>query len=224
MRRDKLSRYAVVAYVQNFFAWLRRLGLATWNIVFGNRQVEMREFFKGIQVQISELSTRVVIQRAGSAAALLVLVTAIGALFASAPGVLSVIAIVSGVLWPDWLGAAWLRMLNIVDETRARGRGEAADGSVSTFQVTPTSSPRNASTKAPRFHYFERKDGSKRYYRAGRPLLVFRELKGADPDNSGQLRSFFSSINPFSQKESGQMATRRGPFAFLRRGDRSGAP
>lgn len=41
---------------------------------------------------------------------------------------LSLLAIVSGVLWPDWLGAAWLRMLNIVDETRARGRGEGRMG------------------------------------------------------------------------------------------------
>mmetsp|Transcript_24889 Transcript_24889/g.54271 ORF Transcript_24889/g.54271 Transcript_24889/m.54271 type:complete len:666 (-) Transcript_24889:2362-4359(-) len=197
-RQDRLSRYVVVAYIQNFFAWLRRLGLATWQVVFGNRQFEMSEFFKGIQVQISELSARVVIQRAGSAAALLVLVTAIGALFASAPGMLSVIAIVSGVLWPDWLGAAWLRMLNIVDETRALGR-QGTDGSASTTSsVAPT---RNSATKPPRFHYFERKDGSKRYYRTGRPLLVLRELKGADSDtsNSGQLRNFFSSINPFSQ-------------------------
>lgn len=190
-----MSQYVVVVYIQNFFAWLRRLGLATWNVVFGNRQFEMGEFFKGIQVQISELSTRIVIQRAGSAAALLVLVTTIGALFASAPGMLSLIAIVSGVLWPDWLGAAWLRMLNIVDETRARGRGQGTDGSASTSSVA------NPATKPPRFHYFERKDGSKRYYRTGRPLLVFRELKGADSDtsNSGQLRNFFSSINPFSR-------------------------
>lgn len=225
-RADSVSKYATIKYIQNFGAWVRRIFFASWNIVAGERQGELRELFAGIKIQLKELmDTRVVIQRAGSAISLLVLVNAIGALFASSPGVLSLLACVSGIIWPDWAGLTVERMLRITDETRALGRGEST-GSVSSGLLGTSLSSASSSSQASepvRFSFFERKDGSKRYYRTGRPLVAWTKLRG---EGQGQEKNFLAAVNPFKVRGKKDTKTstsnksrteENGPFAFFRK-------
>ena len=201
-RKDRMSKNAVVKYIQNFFAWMRRVLIAGWNIVAVDRQGELKEFVAGIKVQLSKLmSTRVVIQRAGSAISLLVLVNFIGALFASSPGVLSMVALICGIIWPDWAGLTLERIMNIVDETRALGRGEDSRRSSSLVSI-PSSSSAQASEPV-RFSFFERRDGSKRFYRTGRPLIAWTKLNGENQSEKTpeqHVNNFLLAINPFADR------------------------
>ena len=223
-RKDRISKNAVVQYIQNFFAWVRRIFFSVWNIVAVDRQGELKELVAGVKVQLSELmSTRVVIQRAGSAISLLVLVNFIGALFASSPGVLSMVALICGIIWPDWAGLTLERIMNIVDETRALGRGEDSRRS-SSLVSTPSSSSAQASEPV-RFSFFERRDGSKRFYRTGRPLVAWTKLNGENQsENTPEqyVNNFLSAINPFRAKEGVEPKNetngkQNGPLAFFRR-------
>ena len=228
-RKDSVSKNAAIKYLQNFGAWVRRVFFATWDLVAGERQGELKELLAGIKVQLTELmDTRVVIQRAGSAISLLVLVNAIGALFASSPGVLSLLACVSGIIWPDWAGLTFERMLRIADETRALGRGESTrSGSSVLLSASVSASPLMHQASEPvRFSFFERKDGSKRYYRAGKPLVAWTKLKGEEQDKKTtkqQENIFLAAINPF-KKRAKEMKTsssnesnteKNGPFVFF---------
>lgn len=215
-RADSVSKYAAIKYLQNFGAWVRRVFFATWNIIAGERQGELRELLAGIKVQVTELmDTRVVIQRAGSAISLLVLVNAIGALFASSPGVLSLLACVIGIIWPDWAGLTLERMLRIADETRALGRGEStrSAGSSVLLSASAAASPLSSPASEPvRFSFFERKDGSKRYYRTGKPLVAWTKLKGEEQDRKTteqQENNFLAAINPFKARAKKEMKTSR---------------
>ena len=223
-RKGRMSKNAVVKYIQNFFAWMRRVLIAGWNIVAVDRQGELKEFVAGIKVQLSKLmSTRVVIQRAGSAISLLVLVNFIGALFASSPGVLSMIALICGIIWPDWAGLTLERIMNIVDETRALGRGE--DSRRSSSLVSTTSSSSAQASEPVRFSFFERRDGSKRFYRTGRPLVAWTKLNGekqSEKTPEQHVNNFLLAINPFRAKEGEKpnnykSTKEKGPLAFFRR-------
>ena len=213
-RADSVSKYAAIKYLQNFGAWVRRVFFATWNIIAGERQGELKDLLVGIKVQVTELmDTRVVIQRAGSAISLLVLVNAIGALFASSPGVLSLLACVIGIIWPDWAGLTLERMLRIADETRALGRGEStmSAGSSVLLSASAAASPLTSPASEPvRFSFFERKDGSKRYYRTGKPLVAWTKLKGGEQDRKTteqQENNFLAAINPFKARAKKEMKT-----------------
>jgi hypothetical protein len=224
-RKDSMSENAVVKYIQNFFAWVRRIFLASWNIFTVERQGELKELVAGVKVQLSELmSTRVVIQRAGSAISLLVLVNFIGALFASSPGVLSMVALICGIIWPDWAGLTLERIMNIVDETRALGRGEDSRRS-SSLVSTPSSSSAQVSEPV-RFSFFERRDGSKRLYRTGRPLVAWTKLNGENQSENTpeqHVNNFLSAINVFKVRAKGVKSNnesntkQNGPLAFFRR-------
>jgi hypothetical protein len=223
-RKDSVSKYAAIKYIQNFFAWVRRVFFATWNLVAGERQGELKDLLVGIKVQLLELmNTRVVIQRAGSAISLLVLVNAVGALFASSPGVLSLIACVGGIIWPDWAGLTFERMLNIADETRALGRGELTR-SGSPLLVSALSSSSSQESEPVEFSFFERNDGSKRYYRTGRSVISWTRLKGGDQGQKTteqQVNKFLSAINPFKVRAKEETKTNKptqnGPFGFFRK-------
>ena len=106
-------------------------------------------------------------------------------------------------------------MLRIADETRALGRGEStrSAGSSVLLSASAAASPLSSPASEPvRFSFFERKDGSKRYYRTGKPLVAWTKLKGEEQDRKTteqQENNFLAAINPFKARAKKEMKTSR---------------
>ena len=116
------------------------------------------------------------------------------------------------------------RIMNIVDETRALGRGE--DSRRSSSLVSTTSSSSAQASEPVRFSFFERRDGSKRFYRTGRPLVAWTKLNGENQSEKTpeqHVNNFLLAINPFRAKEGVKpnnyksKTKEKGPLAFFRR-------
>ena len=211
---NERSRYRLLALTQNVLAGLRIGANKAWSIVAGKRRGEIGEFFSGLKAQLLEMSAETVVQRAGSAVTLLVLTSAVGALFASAPGVLSFLAFASGILWPDWVNEAYYRMINIIEETKARGRGEGqkAATAADSARSSPNNSRKGTRDAGPKYHYFVREDGSKRWYRTAQsPCRRIKERPEATP-KQGPLERFLS-WRPFQGKD--EKMAREGEGSWL---------
>ena len=107
--------------------------------------------------------------------------------------------------------SAWL---SIDDEAMALRRS-------SSLVSTPSSSSAQASEPV-RFSFFERRDGSKRYYRTGKPLVAWTKLNGENQsDNTPEqhVNNVLSAINPFKVRANGESnaSKQNGPWAFFRK-------
>lgn len=175
----KKSRYRIVQYAYDVTAWCRRLVVALWNAVTGGGASDLQELMRGIRINIEESKLQEWSARIGASMAALITCYCVGVLFAVAPMVLGLLAITTGVLFPSWLSGAFEQLTSLVEETRARGRGEQ--------EVTPSSSRSSRRSLLSggklkkgdgkfdknRYHFFVRDDGTKKWYRTGQPLSWF---------------------------------------------------
>jgi len=115
--------------------------------------------------------------RVGAAIMALISVTMVGSMYAIAPRFLGLIAIATGVIWPTWVPELWDRIKLLTAEFAATGRGEEIQSSDSTSHSgIPTSlSQQFGLYDKKRYSYYQRQDGSRRWYRTGQP--AFRREK-----------------------------------------------
>jgi len=126
-----------------------------WQLITGGERTELDELIKGIQQSFSELNFETVGQQIGSGLSALVVVNIVGTLFLISPGLIGVVCFVCGVIWPTWIGGAYRRLAKKISDTAAKGRRELALKSFASEG---------------RYHYFLRDDGTKRWYRTGKPM------------------------------------------------------
>jgi hypothetical protein len=96
-----------------------------------------------------------------------------GALYAISAPMLTVLAVLLGVIWPSWVPELAARLQDIFDETRARGRGDED------YESSRSSSMNMARVMGrydkKKYHYYKRPDGSKQYYRTGQSYFRFTD-------------------------------------------------
>ncbi len=170
------SKYRLVQYVIDFGSWLKKFFSAVWNALTGSGSNELLDVFNGVKIQIRELNLEIVSQRMGAAIAALLAVNIVGAMFALAPSLLGVLAVLCGMVWPNWVGSAYQRIKDLVEDTRARGRGETRK------VVTANNSNTLGKAKTPivdkkNFNYFINDNGRKQWYRTGQSIFSKPESK-----------------------------------------------
>ena len=183
----KRSKYRIVQIGNEALDFFKRLCRALWGSFRGNN--DLKEMVNGIKMGFQELNLEIVSQRMGAAIAALVAVNFVGALFAVAPYLLGLSAIIAGIVWPNWMGDTAKRVKDVVDETRAKGRGEAM---VKREQ-------RKKEAKLPMvdkntFAFYVGKDGKKKWYRTGQS---YRNSK----DKESNAKFDFSSLLPWLNTE-----------------------
>lgn len=156
------SKYRLIQVVIDVTDWFKRLFHALWRAVRGGDNKEMNEIIKGIRIGFQELNLEVMSQRTGAAIAALVAVNFVGALFAVAPYLLGATAIVFGAIWPNWMGNTAKVIKEVIDETRARGRGEQI-----TREQTQQRKEKLPFVDKKSFSFYIGKDGKKKWYRTG---------------------------------------------------------
>jgi len=193
------SKYRLIQYITSITSWSKKFFRALANTLTGSgNDGELREIALGVKVQLSELlKLEVVSQRMGAAIAALVLVNLIGAMFAIAPSLLAFLSIVAGIVWPDWVAVGYREFRNLVDRTRARGRGEDKVWDTSggeeerggenkgsrRRQLAPKRSRKRRDNRTPsrdsdrlvdrnNFHYYTKDDGTKKWYRTGQSKFL----------------------------------------------------
>lgn len=179
------SKYRLIQYAIDIIDWLKRFTIALWGTITGSGNSDLREILMGIKSSMVELNLEIVSQRAGASAAALIGVNLIGALFALAPQLLGLCAIICGIVWPNWLGVMFQSINEVMENMRARGRGEKRENQ------TDFSTKLKGKTPVDRknFHYFIDKSGKKSWYRTGQSF--FKKIEETND-------SFFS----FMKKES----------------------
>eukprot|EP00551_Chaetoceros_affinis_P005296 CAMPEP_0203683896 /NCGR_PEP_ID=MMETSP0090-20130426/47757_1 /ASSEMBLY_ACC=CAM_ASM_001088 /TAXON_ID=426623 /ORGANISM="Chaetoceros affinis, Strain CCMP159" /LENGTH=838 /DNA_ID=CAMNT_0050553053 /DNA_START=174 /DNA_END=2687 /DNA_ORIENTATION=+ len=195
-REKKRSKYRLVQYAIDVGFWFKKAFAAIWSVVTGGGTSELTEMFRGIKIQIRELNTEIISQRMGAAMAALLAVNIVGALFAVAPYLLGVIAVLSGMIWPNWLGSGYQRIKTIVEDTRARGRGEKKKKK----QQININAPKKKIPLIDRsnFHFFIKENGRKQWYRTGQSMFSkFEEEKSNNIFNF----NFFNDQNKKEKKK-----------------------
>ena len=181
-RAKKKSRYRIVQACYDVADWFGRFlrgmrkRIRTWMESDGDG-LGWREFLRGVWTDVQTSSEWDAMRvRLGAVIAAMMAVNLLGAIFSISPPFLFSAAALFGLIWPTWATELVARLRFLVDETRARGRGEGDRGrSPSSTGIRMTSSPVvNAARLLGRYdknkyHYYRRLDGSKRYYRTGQP-------------------------------------------------------
>lgn len=170
------SKYRLVQYVIDIGAWFKKFFLAVWNAITGGGSNELLDVVNGVKIQIRELNLEIVSQRMGAALAALIAVNVVGAMFALAPSLLGILAVASGMIWPSWLGSGYQRIKDLIEETRARGRGEkrkvASGNNNAQFPMLDKNN----------FNYFVNNDGKKQWYRTGQSMFArYSKSEGKKP-------------------------------------------
>jgi hypothetical protein len=119
------SEYRVVQWYYNAREWCRRLLSGMWNAFTGGESAELKEALRGIRINISTSALDDVGTKLGAAIAALTTVYLVGSLFAIAPVLLGILAVVSGLVWPTWMPEFIERVREQLDDIRAQGRGES---------------------------------------------------------------------------------------------------
>lgn len=178
-RAQRKSRYRVVQSLYDGKYWVTRYTKKTWKrLRTSNWSETMQEYWQGIctdVVQGSSWGTRI-----WAVLASLIAVNITGALFAISPTLLAIISIIVGIAWPSWVSEFLNRLKEVTLETRVRGRGGNIYNNVEGFPGQRlVNAARDGNTAKllgrydkDRYHYFRRKDGSKRYYRTGQSLFT----------------------------------------------------
>jgi len=179
LKRGKRSKYRVVQYAIDIGYWFKRFFLAAWNAITGGNNNELVDVLNGIKIQIRELNLEIISQRMGAAVAALILVNIVGAMFALAPPLLGVMAVIAGMIWPSWVVSASQKLKDLVEETRARGRGEIPSKAVTTNKKT-TSNIASPMVEKKNFHFFLNEKGRKQWYRTGQSMFSKVEEKKSD--------------------------------------------
>jgi hypothetical protein len=172
----KRSKYRLIQVVIDVTDWFKRLFRAIWSALRGGDNKELNEIVKGVRVGFQELNLEVASQRTGAAIAALVAVNLIGALFAVAPYLLGATALVSGAIRPNWMGNTAKIIKEVIEETRARGRGEQV------IKEQKQKREKLPFVDKKSFHYYIGKDGKKRWYRTGQS---YRNINGGQKTGGG---------------------------------------
>ena len=146
----------IVRIANEVSSFVTRFFLALWKLVTGGGSTELDEVLKGIQKSFTELNFETVGQQIGSGLSALVAVNVVGTLFLISPGLVGAFCFICGVVWPTWIGGAYRRILERFSDIAAKGRREMALQSFASEG---------------RYHYFLQEDGTKRWYRTGKPVL-----------------------------------------------------
>lgn len=195
-RNRKRSKYRLVQYVQDFGFWLKKFFHAVWNAVTGGGSNELVDVLNGVKIQLRELNLEIVSQRMGAALAAILAVNIVGAMFAIAPSLLGFLAVLSGLIWPNWVGAGYQRIKDLIAETSARGRGEQR-------KVVKTNNSATSNSKAPmvdrqNFNFFVDDNGKKQWYRTGQSM--FSRLDDEKSKKRFNL-NFFNNPEPQEEKK-----------------------
>merc|ERR1712038_2054869 len=153
------------------------------DFVTGRLNGELKEFVKGIQIQLSSMNLDIFSERLGAIAAALFFVNFIGILFALAPYLLGLVAIIIGCVFPNFVGESVQQIQDVLAETRASGRGEKHTRKKS--KPKKTSIIDNLWVDRNKFSYFLRKDGTKQWYR------IVRSNKEKNDNGIGSPFDFF---------------------------------
>lgn len=167
LKKSRKSKYRVVQCWYNVVGWFRRMITATWDALTGGGSSELGEILRGIRSNVSESRLQEIGPRLGAAMLALVTVTMVGAIYALAPKFLAIVAVFTGVVWPTWVAELFDRVKLLLDEFKARGRGEQME--VETKSPSPLA--RFNIYDKNRYFFYRREDGSKRWYRTGRPAF-----------------------------------------------------
>jgi hypothetical protein len=179
-RSKRRSKYRVVQAFYDTASYVRRLLTAFWDAATGGGGSELREILRGIRIDVSESRMNEIGPRIGAAGTALVTIYMVGALYSLSARLLGFLAIITGLVWPTWVIELGDRFQLLFQELRAKGRGEeppvdySSSSSSGRSRILPTSL-RFQRVDKKRYHYFTRPDGSKRWYRTGRP--AFRSSK-----------------------------------------------
>ena len=185
------SKYRLVQYAIDISFWFKKFTLAGWVALTGGGNNELLDIFKGVKIQIRELNLEIVSQRMGAALTALVAVNIVGAMFAITPSLLGVLAVLLGMIWPNWVGAAYQRIRELVDDTRAIGRGEK--------KKVITAKAKTPKAKVPlidknNFSYFIKENGRKQWYRTGQSM--FSKFEEKESDNIFNFNSSETALLP----------------------------
>lgn len=192
-RIGKISKYRVVQYAIDIGYWFKRFFLATWNAITGGGNNELVDVLNGIKIQMRELNLEIISQRMGAAVAALILVNIVGAMFALTPPLLGVMAVIAGMIWPSWVGSAYQKVKDLIEETRARGRGEIPRKAATTNNKTP-SNIASPMVEKKNFHFFMNEKGRKQWYRTGQSM--FSKIEEKKSDNVFSFWPFNDSEKP----------------------------
>ncbi len=203
-----VSKYRVVQYARDIGSWFKKLLSAMLGAVTGGETSELRHIMKGVKIQIAELSLTIISQRMGAALAALLAVNVVGAMFAIAPSVLGALALISGLIWPNWVSEAYQKLKDVVDESRARGRGETntAGKKKSRGNKGPLMDRKN-------FGFFVQDDGRKQWYRTGQS--IFSSFEDEKPNEFFKFNFFFE--DDFNKKNRKKSRNRKGGGWFANR-------
>lgn len=179
------NKYRVVRIGYEIIGWYKRLFRAFWGVIRGRSSKEIKELCKGIAVAAKELSLEVVSQRLGASIAALVGINLVGALFAVAPYLLGLVAILSGIIWPNWMANGTQMIQDAIAETRARGGGKA----VTRERKQKNKKEKLQFVKRSTFSSYIGSDGKKKYYRTGQSFKT-----GRADDDDGRSKNFFERL------------------------------
>ena len=157
-KRSRRSRYRVVQVLYDAAYWLGRFVQTCWRTITGRETSELKEFLRGLQINVSETKLSEFGTRIGAILSAVIMVNLIGSLYAIAPAVVIVAAAAVGILWPTWLVELTGRVGEYFSSVRAVGRGESL--SIQAPKV-------RRKVDRSRYSHYVRQDGSKRYYRTG---------------------------------------------------------
>jgi len=168
-RDKKASKYRIINIFNDAIGFFNRFFRAILKFITGGGSKELDELVLGVKIELSELNFEILGQQIGSGLAALVMLNLIGALFLVSPGLTGTIVFAGGCIWPTWIGGAYRRIVKTINEKTEKGRRQVL---------------LLASAGEGKYHYFVRKDGSKRWYRTGTPVLGERLFENRDKSSS----------------------------------------
>lgn len=199
------SRYRLVQYLYDLQYWFlqrtRQLG-RYWQ----SRQ-PWNEVWLGIQNDLKISGWDAFGTRLGAVIAALIAVNICGALFAISQTFVFLVAVSIGVIWPSWVPELAVRVGEVLEETRARGRGDE-DYASSSRSTNYKENKVNTAKLLKRYdknkyHYFSRPDGSKRYYRTGQSIFG----RSSSSNNNKKKSDDKLSLWPWKAREKQRRAT-----------------
>lgn len=155
-RNGIVSKYRLVNYANDVLFFSRKILGALWSSITRSpgEGEEWSEIVRGVKASFSDLNFEILSQRLGSGLAALVCLNLIGTLYSSVPSLLSLFAISSGILFPNWIAFVVVRIEEELSKFAARGRGEK-------IEIKKDVTPKQ------KFYFYKTKEGRKRWYRAG---------------------------------------------------------
>ncbi|KAL7559045.1 hypothetical protein ACA910_016385 [Epithemia clementina (nom. ined.)] len=185
-KRRKQSRYRLVQLLYDAAYNLGKFAASVLKLLTGGDSTELTEFLRGLRVEISQTRVAGIGTRVGAVLAALLVVNLMGALFTVSPFLLAIVATLGSLVWPTWVAEMFDRWNTFLQETRALGRIESDNENVALANKRPMASVVGAGAAGrgsrrridkSQFHFYVRPDGTKQYYRTGKPFWPWLRKK-----------------------------------------------